>query len=55
VLTISDIPGFARDGGMICLVRTGNRLGFEIDPRAVAEAGLGVRAQLLDLADIVQP
>lgn len=55
VLTISDLPGFARRGGMIALVRAGDRLSFEIDPQAAREAGLSVRAQLLDLADIVEP
>ncbi len=53
VMTISDIPDFARVGGMISLVRSGNRIGFEIDPKAAASAGLAVRAQLLDLAEIV--
>ena len=55
VLTISDIPGFAHSGGMISLVRAGNRIGFEIDPKAASGAGLAVRAQLLDLAEIVEP
>ncbi|MFD2112144.1 YfiR family protein [Thiorhodococcus fuscus] len=53
VLTISDIPDFARQGGMIALVRAGDRLGFEIAPAMARDAGLRVRAQLLDLADIV--
>nr|WP_240905814.1 YfiR family protein [Thiorhodococcus mannitoliphagus] len=53
ILTISDIPSFARNGGMISLVRRGNRIGFEIDPDRVRRAGLAVRAQLLDLAEIV--
>ncbi|NEV63768.1 YfiR/HmsC family protein [Thiorhodococcus minor] len=53
ILTISDIPGFARSGGMISLVRSGNRIGFEIDPDSARRSGLSVRAQLLDLADIV--
>ncbi|WP_200329892.1 YfiR family protein [Thiocystis violacea] len=54
VLTISDIPGFARSGGMIALVRSGTRIGFEIDSRAACSAGLAMRAQLLDLAEIVE-
>lgn len=53
VLTISDIPGFARSGGMISLVRIGNRIGFEIAPDAARASGLSVRAQLLDLAELV--
>lgn len=53
VLTVSDIPGFARSGGMIALVRTGDRLGFQIAPQAARRSGLAVRAQLLDLAEIV--
>lgn len=53
ILTISDIPGFARSGGMISLVRSGNRIGFEIDPDSARRSGLSVRAQLLDLAEIV--
>jgi uncharacterized protein DUF4154 len=53
VLTISDIPQFARVGGMIGLTCGGQTIGFEIN-RAVAEdAGVKFSAKLLTLATIV--
>lgn len=50
VLTVSDLPGFAQQGGVIGLLRQGGRLRFEIN-RAVAQtAGLRLSADLLSLA-----
>ncbi len=53
VLTVSDIEGFARQGGMIALVAEDVRIRFEINLGAVRRSGLALSAQLLDLARIV--
>jgi hypothetical protein len=50
VLTVSDLPGFAQQGGVIGLVRQSGRLRFEVN-RGVAQAvGLRLSADLLSLA-----
>lgn len=53
-LTISEIDSFANLGGMINFVIENNKVRFEINPEAVARAGLRVNAQLLKLARIVR-
>ena len=55
VLTISDLKGFARSGGMIGLVvnREG-KVGLEVNLGAVEEAGLQISAKLLELSEIVE-
>jgi len=55
VLTVSEIRGFAQDGGMVNLVLEGGKVRFEVNVQAVEKAGLRMRAQLLDLARIVRP
>jgi hypothetical protein len=52
VLTVSDVPGFALDGGMLGLVRNGRRLVFEANPPAIQAAGIVVSAKVLKLARI---
>lgn len=54
VLTVSDIPGFARRGGMIGFVTQQDRVKVEINQRPVRDAGLKVHAKLLEVARIVQ-
>ncbi len=54
VLTVSDTRGFARQGGMVGLVRSAKRLKFEINLQVAKKAGLEISAQLLELADIVE-
>ncbi|SMF94750.1 protein of unknown function [Methylomagnum ishizawai] len=54
ILTVSDIPGFARQGGMIELVRKDDHLGFDINLGKARKAGLMLRAQLLALAKIIE-
>ena len=49
-LTVSDIEGFAREGGMIGLIRVGTRLRFEINRIQSQKAGLRLAADLLNLA-----
>jgi YfiR/HmsC-like len=50
ILTVSDIAGFARRGGMIEFVLQGNRVRFEIDLAAAQRAGLSLSSELLKVA-----
>lgn len=50
ILTISDIQGYAQEGGMIELRVVDSRLRFEIDLAAVRAAGLRLEPNLLKLA-----
>jgi hypothetical protein len=52
-LTVGDVGGFARRGGIINFTRTGSRLGFEINRGAAARAGLQLSSQLLKLSKLV--
>jgi uncharacterized protein DUF4154 len=53
VLTISDIPQFARLGGMIGLTSEGQTIHFEINRGVAEDAGLRLSAKLLQLATVV--
>jgi len=53
VLTISDVPGFARQGGMIEMKYSDKKLTFIINIKAVHQAGLYISAQLLQLGEVV--
>jgi hypothetical protein len=53
VLTISDVEGFARAGGMIQLHVEHARLGFRINIDAARCAGLSLSSRLLSLAEVV--
>ena len=53
VLTVADGGNFAQRGGIINLVKVGNKVRFEINPDAASKAGLQLSAQLLKLAVIV--
>jgi hypothetical protein len=53
VLTVSDIPGFARLGGMIGFIIEKGRVKIEINQHAVSKAGLQISAKLLEVAKIV--
>jgi hypothetical protein len=55
VLLVAGIPDFARDGGMIGFVLENQRIIFEINRKALEEAGLRASAGLLKLARIVEP
>jgi hypothetical protein len=54
ILTVSDIAGFARRGGMIEFVLEGNRVRFEINMASAQRAGLTLSSQLLKLAVAVR-
>jgi hypothetical protein len=53
VLTIGDTEAFPRDGGMVGLVRAGDKVRLQINLGAVQGAGLKISSRVLDLAVIV--
>lgn len=53
ILTVSDIDGFARRGGMIGLITRDNRVKFEINHMAAQRCNISISAKLLELGDIV--
>jgi hypothetical protein len=53
VLTVSDLDGFADEGGMVQLVTEQNRVRFVVNIAAVDQAGLKPSSQLLKLARII--
>jgi hypothetical protein len=55
ILTIGEMPGFAKSGGMINFVLEDNRVRFEVNVKAAKDADLNISSRLLALARIVQP
>lgn len=55
ILSVSDIKGFAQQGGVVGLLQTGTRIRFEINVQAAKQSGLSIRAPLLELAELVDP
>ena len=55
VLTVSDMPQFARRGGMIQFVNDGDRVRFEVDLDPAQAVGLTVSSNLLRVATVVRP
>ena len=53
ILTVSDIEGFSRNGGMIALIKTGDQIQFEINPDAIHRAGLSISSKLVELAKTI--
>lgn len=53
ILTVSDIPGFARYGGMVTFMREHNRVQLRINLTAVRTAGLNVSSKLLRTVELV--
>jgi hypothetical protein len=53
VLTVSDLPGFGRRGGMIRFVMENNRVKLRINADAAKAAGLMLSSKLLRVAEIV--
>jgi hypothetical protein len=53
ILTISDMEGFARNGGVINFIRQKDSVHFVINPDAGKRAGLKISSKLLRLAKIV--
>ncbi len=54
-LTVSDIPGFARAGGMVELMLSGDTVGIALNRKAAQRNGFDFNAQLLRLAQKVEP
>jgi len=53
ILTVGASPGFCQRGGVINLLRRGNRIGLEANVAAAKAAGLQVSSKLLRIATIV--
>jgi len=54
VLTVSDSPGFATEGGMIELTTEDQYIRLIINLAAAEEAGLQLNSSLLDLATVIE-
>lgn len=54
VLTVSDIEGFAEQGGIIKFISERNKVRFEINPEAARRTGLTISSELLKLAKLVK-
>jgi hypothetical protein len=54
ILTVSDIEGFSRLGGMIELVLDDERVRFEVNLDATTKAGLELSSELLKVARVVR-
>jgi YfiR/HmsC-like len=50
VLTVSEIDRFSERGGIITFLMEGQRVRFQINPKAAASAGLKISSKLLQLA-----
>ncbi|MDH3359863.1 MAG: YfiR family protein [Desulfobulbaceae bacterium] len=53
ILTISDIDNFAKDGGMIQIKKTSNKIKLFINANATTKARIQLRANLLKIATLV--
>jgi hypothetical protein len=54
ILTIGDVPGFAKRGGIINFTLEDNKVRFEVNVEAAKHADLTISSRLLTLATIVQ-
>lgn len=54
VLTVSDVEGFTRSGGMVNLLTSGGRIQIEINYKEAKRKGFDISAKLLKLARIVE-
>lgn len=53
VLTVGDVTGFAKAGGIVNFTLKRNRVSLEINPGAAAKAGLEIKTKLLSIATVV--
>jgi hypothetical protein len=53
VLTIADFESFARRGGMIQLIKEGNKFRFAINLGAANRHGFHISSKLLRLAEVI--
>jgi len=52
ILTVSDAPGFAQQGGIVCFVNADNKIKLQINAGASKTANLVISSKLLRLAEI---
>jgi hypothetical protein len=55
VLTIGEVGGFAKNGGIINFTIENNNVRFEVNPDAAERAKLKISSQLLRLAKVIKP
>lgn len=55
LLTVGEADSFARDGGMVGLVKAGDHIEIVVNLEAAQKAGIKISSQLLSLAQIVSP
>jgi hypothetical protein len=55
ILTVSDLSGFAKSGGMIRFVNEENKIKIRINLDAAKAEGLTISSKLLRIAEIVKP
>jgi hypothetical protein len=54
VLTVADVRGFTRRGGMVALLLVGDQVRIEINVLAARSAGLSISSKLLRLSRVVE-
>jgi YfiR/HmsC-like len=54
VVTVSEVPGFARYGGIFNFILEDNRVHFEVNIEAVRKAHVTISSRLLSLAKVVR-
>ena len=55
IITVSDIEGFIKSGGIIRFVTEENKVHFRINPEAAKRARLTISSKVLRLAEISEP
>ena len=55
ILTVGDMAGFAKNGGIVRFVTAQNKIHFRINLAAAKSANLTISSKLLRLAEIVEP
>lgn len=53
VLTVGENDAFAKDGGMVALINTGDHISIEVNLDATQRAGIRISSRVLNLAVIV--
>lgn len=53
ILTLSEMTGFSRSGGMVTMMNVDNRLRFDVNLPAVRRAGLSINTEALKLANMI--
>lgn len=55
VLTVGESPDFLRDGGIVALVRTGDKVQIQLNLEAAQRSGIKLNPRLFDVARIITP